>query len=89
MRAVESKGLISNVIEGNHIRYYPTKLLSTKSENFYTNSKRFTDFLLKKISDDGENPKIIKKSIDRMILELGPKNNRYVMEIGINPYMTW
>ncbi len=85
-----SKELISSVSDGSHIRYYPTKLLSDKSENFYNRSKRYTEFLLKKLKEGGgREPKIVKKSVERIILELGPKRGEYTMEIGINPYMTF
>jgi predicted transcriptional regulator len=90
MKYLVSSELISSVSDGSHIRYYPTKLLSEKSEGFYNRSKRYAEFLMKKLKESGgREPKIVKKSIERIILELGPKGGKYTMETGINPYMTY
>ena len=89
MKSLESAGIISIVTEGNHVRYYPTKALSEKAENYYPKSKRFGEFLIKRMKViEKENPKIIKKSLDKMIIEFGPKNARTAMEVGLNPYLT-
>jgi predicted transcriptional regulator len=89
MKALEALGVVSVVTEGNHVRYYPTKYLADMAEVFYSDSKRFSDYLVRKLADEeGENPKVLKKGVDRMMLELGPKGSRYVLEVGINPYVT-
>lgn len=89
MKALESAGVVSIVSEGNHIRYYPTKTLAEMAENFYPKSKKFGDFLVRKLRDEEkEEPKVLKKGVDRIILEMGPKNARYTLETGINPYIT-
>ncbi len=90
MKALVSESLISSVSDGTRVRYYPTNWLSEQSEGFYDSSKRFTSFLLRNLREErGEEPKIIKKTIDRIMLELGTKKGKYTMEIGINPYMTF
>ena len=90
MKSLQSMGLISSVSDGSHIRYYPTKLLTEKSDDYYKRSKGFAEFLLNKIQEEtGSEPRIVKKSMERIILELGPKKGKYTLEIGINPYMTF
>jgi predicted transcriptional regulator len=90
MKVMVSESLISTVSDGTRIRYYPTNLLSEKSDGFYDSSKRFTSFMFRILREErGEEPRIIKKNIDRIMLELGTKKGKYRMEIGINPYMTF
>jgi len=89
MNRLESSGLVSNVVDGSHIRYYPTKLISISSEEFYRRSKGFVNLTLKKLKmSEGGEPSIVKKSVERIIVEIGPPKSRYTMEIGINPFIT-
>ena len=62
LKGLESLGSITTVTEGNHIRYYPTKYLAKAAENFYPKSKKFGDYLVKRLTDgEREEPKILKK----------------------------
>ncbi len=89
MKQLEDVGLMSRISDGSHIRHYPTKLLSDRSEEYYDRSKNYAQFILKKLyQDEGVEPVIVKRGLERMILELGPRKKRYTMEVGINPYMT-
>jgi len=89
LRSLERQGLVSAVADGSRNRYYPTNLLAERGEAFYERSKGFADFLLNKIGGEGgESPVIIKKGLDRLIIEIGPRGSRSSMEIGINPYLT-
>ncbi|KYK28480.1 MAG: hypothetical protein AYK23_05560 [Candidatus Proteinoplasmatales archaeon SG8-5] len=89
MKEMETLGVVTIVTEGNHVRYYPTTFFAEKAEDFYPKSKRFSEFLIKKLRDEeGEEPSILKKGLDRMILEIGPSNSRYTLEVGINPFIT-
>jgi len=89
MKGLETQGVVSIVSEGNHIRYFPTRFLTDKAENFYQKSKRFSEYLFRKLKEDEkEEPKVVKKGVDRIILELGSKSARYTLEVGINPYIT-
>jgi predicted transcriptional regulator len=80
--------LVTSVAEGSHVRYFPTSLLPVRGKEYYSRSNKLTKFLLKKLEDSGEEPEIVKKGEDRIILELGPKKIRYTLLIGINPYLT-
>jgi predicted transcriptional regulator len=89
MKELEAFGVITVVTEGNHIRYYATNFFTDKAEDFYPKSKQFSDYLIKKLKDEeAEDPKVLKKGLDRMILEIGPSNSRYTIEVGINPFIT-
>jgi predicted transcriptional regulator len=89
MKEMESLGVVTVVAEGNHVRYYPTNFFADKAEEFYPVSKKFSDYLVRKLRDEeGERPTILKKGLERMILELGPIKSRYTLEVGINPYIT-
>ena len=86
--AMKKTGLVTIVAEGSHVRYFPTSLLIERGKEFYSRSNRFTKFLLKNLEDSGEEPSVVKKSEDKVIIELGPKKARYTMQVGINPYLT-
>ncbi len=81
-------GLVSVMSEGTHTRYYPTRLLAELSESKYDRTKAFRDFIIEKLRSGGENPKIIKSSNDRLILEIGHKTEIHVMDIGLDPFST-
>lgn len=85
---MKKTNLVTSVAEGSHVRYFPTTLLPERGREYYSRSNKFTKFLLKKLADSGEEPGIVKKGEDRIILELGPKKIRYTLQVGINPYLT-
>ncbi len=81
-------GLVSVMNEGTHTRYYPTRLLAEMSESKYDRTKAFRDFIIEKLRSGGEDPKVIKSSNDRLILEIGQKSEIHVMDIGLDPFST-
>ena len=86
---LEAKGLITRVIDGASSRFYPTRLLQERAEGFYTHSKEFTDYILRKMEQEGGKPPIpVKKDLDTILVEMGYSQDRFTMKIGINPYMT-
>ena len=71
------------------MRYYPSRLLPDGAEKFYKHAKDYSDFIVNKISKEGgARPKIIKKGLDRIIVEAGHASGRFTVEVGINPFIT-
>ncbi|MBA3045093.1 MAG: hypothetical protein KKH41_02485 [Candidatus Thermoplasmatota archaeon] len=86
---LEDRGLINRVTDGALARYYPTGLLPERAEEYYTNSKKFSDFIIRKLENEGgKPPTVIKKSLERVLVEMGYASDRFTMEVGINPYLT-
>ena len=85
---LESSGLAKVMVEGIHTRYYPTKLLAELSEARYEHTKAFREFIIEKLKKNGEMPKMVKSSGNRLLLEIGPKNDLHIIEIGLDPFMT-
>ena len=50
MKQLKEVGLMSTISDGSHIRYYPTKFLSDRSEEYYDRSKSYAQFILKKLN---------------------------------------
>ena len=86
---LENAGLVTKVADGNNIRYYSTTLLPDKAEGFYQHSKDFSEHIIKKLGHQGgKAPEIVKKGLDRIIIEVGFASGRFTIEVGINPYIT-
>ena len=85
---LESAGLIKFMVEGIHTRYYPTRLLAELSETRYKHTKAFREFIIEKLKKNSEMPKIIKSSGNRLLLQIGPKNDLHIIEIGLDPFMS-
>lgn len=84
-----SAGVVDAVSEGAHMRYYPTRLLPDRAEAAYRHAKDFSEFIVRKIAGEGGlPPSIVKRGLGSMILEAGPGEARFTMDIGINPYIT-
>lgn len=89
LEKLEAAGIISIVMDGTHIRYYPTRLLPEKADEFYRFSKDFSEYILRRLGKEGgKPPTIIKKGMDRLIVEVGYTSERFNLEVGINPYKT-
>ena len=87
--ALEDAGLVMKVADGNNVRYYSTTLLPDKAEAFYQHSKDFSDHIIRKLEHEGgKKPAIVKKGLDRIIIEAGFASGRFTIEVGINPYIT-
>ncbi len=86
---LETANLVTRVADGNNIRYYSTTLLPDRAEEFYQHSKDFSEHIIKKLGHQGgKAPDIIKKGLDRIIIEMGFASGRFTIEVGINPYIT-
>ena len=86
---LEDAGLVTKVADGSNIRYFSTTLLPDMAEQFYHHSKEFSEHIIKKLGHEGgKEPTVIKKGLDRIILELGFASGRFTIDIGINPYIT-
>ncbi len=85
---LENAGLVKVMVEGVHSRYYPTRLLTELSEARYSRTKAFREFIIEKLKKNNEMPKMVKSSGNRLLLEIGPKTDLHIMEIGLDPFMT-
>lgn len=86
---LEKVNLVTRVADGNNVRYYSTTLLPDKAEEFYQHSKDFSEHIIKKLGHQGgKEPEIVKKGLDRIIIEVGFASGRFTIEVGINPYIT-
>ena len=86
---LEKVGLVTKVTDGSNTRYYSTTLLPDKAESFYQHSKDYSEHIIKKLKHQGgKEPEIVKKGLDRIILEVGFASGRFTVEVGINPYIT-
>jgi len=89
IKALEGSGLVTGMTEGQHIRYYPTRLLSDLADAFYKESKAFGDYMMRRLEKEGgAQPAVVKRSLERMIVETGYHKERFHMEIVVNPYLT-
>jgi DNA-binding MarR family transcriptional regulator len=89
LEKLESIGIISVVADGTHSRYYPTRLLPEKAEEFYRHSKDFSEYILRRLGQEGGKPPVVvKRGLDRMIVEVGHASERFNLDVGINPYKT-
>ncbi len=86
---LENVELVTRVADGNNIRYYSTTLLPDRAEEFYQHSKDYSEHIIKKLGHQGgKSPEVIKKGLDRIIIEVGFASGRFTIEVGINPYIT-
>ncbi len=81
-------GLVDAVSEGVHTRYYPTTLLKEKSEANYEKAKAFRKYLADRLKTENEKPKAIKASQRNVLIEIGPANDRVVLDIGLDPFFS-
>lgn len=89
LRALEVAGLVSGLADGAHTRHYPTRLLPDMADGFYRSSKEFADYILRRLGQEGGNPPaIVRRGLDRIIVEAGHQSRRFDIEIGVNPYLT-
>lgn len=85
---LETAGLVKVMVEGIHRRYYPSRLLADLSEARYEHTKAFRDFIIDKLETNNEMPRMVKSSGNRLLLEIGPKNDPHIIEIGLDPFMS-
>jgi DNA-binding transcriptional ArsR family regulator len=89
LEELEEVGVVKRLSDGGLARHYLTTCLSDAGEGFYERSKRFLIFILKKFSEEeGAKPIILKKGLDRVVVEIGPRTSRFTMILGVNPYLT-
>ena len=89
LNSLENAELITKVTDGNNIRYYSTTLLPDRAGEYYQHSRDFSNFVIKKLGQEGgKESEIVKGGLDRIIIETGFVSGRFTLEIGINPYIT-
>lgn len=86
---LERLGLATIVADGASIRYYPTTLLPDKAAGFYRHSREYSEYMINRLKQQGGwEPEMVKRGLDRIILEAGSPSGRFSLEVGINPYIT-
>jgi predicted transcriptional regulator len=89
LERLEDAGIVSLVTDGTHTRYYPTTLLPEKADEFYRHSKDFSEYIMKRLAQEGGKPPVlVKKGLDRLNVEIGYASERFNLDVGINPYKT-
>jgi predicted transcriptional regulator len=81
-----SFGLISKLSDGKFIRYYPTDLLETRSEEMKKRNKAFRIDIIKVLKQDGLDPKLIKRTDNFLLVDLLIGSERERVRIETNPY---
>ena len=83
---LEHVGLIESIQDGKFIRYYPTKLLSKKSEDYRKRAARFRKHLLNMLKKDGVNPKVIRSTDYAMHVRITAGENKSTLELSTQPF---
>jgi predicted ArsR family transcriptional regulator len=83
---LEHVGLIESIQDGKFIRYYPTKLLSKKSEDYRKRAARFRKHLLNMLKKDGVNPKVIRSTDYALHVRITAGENKSTLELGTQPF---
>ena len=81
-----SFGLISKLSDGKFIRYYPTNLLETRSEEMKKRNKQFRLDIIKFLKRDGLDPKLVKRTDNFLLVDLLVGSGRERVRIETNPY---
>lgn len=83
---LEHVGLIESIQDGKFMRYYPTKLLSKKSDDYRKRAARFRKHLLNMLKKDGVNPKVIRSTDHALHVRITAGENKSTLELGTQPF---
>jgi predicted transcriptional regulator len=86
--ALQKLGLIATIQNGRYKRYYPTELLKTRREMNFKRIKQFRDMLLRKLDDDGLQPELTRSTEGLLIVQIGFRTKKYVLNIKLDPFST-
>lgn len=78
--------LITKLSDGKFIRYYPTDLLETRSEEMKKRNKQFRMDIIKFLKQDGLDPKLVKRTDNFLLVDLLIGSDRERVRIDTNPY---
>jgi len=81
-------GLISKLKDGKEIRYYPTELFSKREEIFRIRMKGFRELIIKRLANDGLQPKIEKRSDSELLLRILSGGNVSFLHLYTKPFYT-
>lgn len=83
---LEKVGLITIIQDGKFRRYYPTELVEKTMLEYRKRVKRFRRNLLKKLKDDGVNPKVVRATDSSLHVRITSGEKMNVLELGTQPF---
>jgi DNA-binding MarR family transcriptional regulator len=83
---LENVGLINIIQDGKFRRYYPTQLIEKMRVDYRKRVKRFRKHLLKKLKDDGVNPKVMRATDFSLHVRITAGEKKNLLELGTQPF---
>jgi DNA-binding MarR family transcriptional regulator len=83
---LEHVGLIDIIQDGKFRRYYPTPQIEKMMTDYRKRVKRFRKHLLKKLKDDGVNPKVVRATDSALHVKITSGDKKNVLELGTQPF---
>jgi DNA-binding MarR family transcriptional regulator len=83
---LEHVGLIESIQDGKFMRYYPTKLLPKKSDDYRRRAARFRKHLLNILKKDGVSPKVIRSTDHALHVRITAGETKSTLELGTQPF---
>lgn len=81
-------GVLTSDEDGRFRRIYPTDLLVRKREANAARARAFGEALVRRLSDEGLSPELLRKDERTLLLRLGAGPRRVLLEVPIDPYAT-
>jgi len=81
-------GLMNLVEDGRYRRVYPTDLLVRRREANQARADAFGESLVRRLADEGLSPELIRRDETTLILRLGARARRVLLEVPLDPYTT-
>jgi DNA-binding MarR family transcriptional regulator len=85
-KELEQVGLIEIIQDGKFRRYYPTQQIEKMITDYRKRVKRFRKHLLKKLKDDGVNPKVVRATDSALHVKITSGSKKNVLELGTQPF---
>ena len=81
-------GLLTLVNDGRYRRVYPTELISRKRESNRARSNAFADALLRRLSEEGLSPELLRRDETTVLVRFGTGSKKVVLDVPLDPYAT-
>jgi predicted transcriptional regulator len=81
-------GLMTLDHDGRYRRVYPTDVLVRKREGNRARAEAFGDALIRRLSEEGVSPELLRKDETTLLLRFGAGPRRVLFEVPLDPYAT-
>lgn len=81
-------GVIALDPDGRYRRVYPTELLARKREANRARSDAFGESLVRRLTEEGSAPELLRKDETTLLLRFGAGPRRVLFEVPLDPYAT-